>query len=151
MAMKDLPQEKWGSVVTNYTQLYGKTQDYTDQLRALEKARNEKPQDPAARFLLGDHYYYLGRTRSLPRVGQGDYFGAQGSVRPHCEMPQPRSLACPRLRLRPAVPIPRVRCSQAFRRKVRRSKVPVRSNDFSRLRPASSFFRPGRPAVQIGG
>ncbi len=41
MAMKSLPQEKWGAVITNYTQLYGKTQDYTDQLRALEKAQRK--------------------------------------------------------------------------------------------------------------
>ncbi len=29
-------------------------------MRALEKARNDKPGDPAIRFLLGYHYYYLG-------------------------------------------------------------------------------------------
>ena len=67
MAMKGLPQEKWGSVVTNYAQLYGNAQDYTDHLRALEKARNEKPDDPAARFLLGFHYYYLGHTKEAFR------------------------------------------------------------------------------------
>jgi len=63
LAMKLLPDDKWGSVITNYTQLYGKPQDYTDQLRALEKARDQKPDDPAVRFLLGFHYYYLGHTK----------------------------------------------------------------------------------------
>ena len=47
----------------NYQQLYGKSQDYTDQLRALEKARNEHPDDPALRMLLGFHYYYLGYSK----------------------------------------------------------------------------------------
>ena len=67
MAMKGLPQDKWGAVIANYTQLYGKTQDYTDQLRALEKARNEKQDDPAIRFLLGYNYYYLGHTKEAFR------------------------------------------------------------------------------------
>jgi tetratricopeptide (TPR) repeat protein len=61
--MKLLPDDKWGSVITNYTQLYGKAQDYTDQLRAVEKARDQKPDDAAVRFLLGFHYYYLGHTK----------------------------------------------------------------------------------------
>jgi tetratricopeptide (TPR) repeat protein len=67
MGMKGLPPEKWGSVVANYAQLYGNAQDYTDQLRALEKARNAKPDDPAARFLLGYHYYYLGHNKEAFR------------------------------------------------------------------------------------
>ena len=33
------PKDKWGTVVSNYTQLYGNMQDYTDQLEMLEKAR----------------------------------------------------------------------------------------------------------------
>jgi tetratricopeptide (TPR) repeat protein len=63
LAMKLLPDDKWGSVITNYTQLYGKAQDYTDQLRAVEKARDQKPEEPAVRFLLGFHYCYLGHTK----------------------------------------------------------------------------------------
>jgi tetratricopeptide (TPR) repeat protein len=61
--MKLLPDDKWGSVITNYSQLYGKAQDYSDQLRAVEKVRDQKPDDAAVRFLLGFHYYYLGHTK----------------------------------------------------------------------------------------
>ncbi len=44
----------------NYRELYGNPDDYTAQLRALEKAIGEKPDNPAQRFLLGFHYAYLG-------------------------------------------------------------------------------------------
>ncbi len=59
-AMQQLPKDQWGVVVTNYKDLYGSMQSYTDQLRALEKATKEKPDNPALRFLLGFHYAYLG-------------------------------------------------------------------------------------------
>jgi tetratricopeptide (TPR) repeat protein len=59
-AMQMLPKDKWGVVVSNYKELYGNAQDYTDQLRALEKAVKDKPDNPALRFLLGYHYAYLG-------------------------------------------------------------------------------------------
>jgi tetratricopeptide (TPR) repeat protein len=52
--------DQWGVVVKNYTDLYPNVQNFTDQLRALEKARNDKPTDPALRFLLGFQYNYLG-------------------------------------------------------------------------------------------
>src|SRR5262249_22977970 len=42
-------------------------QDYTDQLRALEKARDTKQDDPALRFLLGWHYGYLGYPKHSVR------------------------------------------------------------------------------------
>jgi predicted Zn-dependent protease len=58
--MQQLPQDKWDTVVKNYRELYGKVDDYTNQLRSLEKAAREKPDDPALRFLLGYHYGYLG-------------------------------------------------------------------------------------------
>jgi hypothetical protein len=58
--MQMLPEDKWGVVVSNYSQLYGNIQDYTDQLKALEKARDAKPDSPALRFLLGFHFGYLG-------------------------------------------------------------------------------------------
>jgi hypothetical protein len=60
MAMSAIPKEKWGVVATNYKELYGNPQDYTTQLRALENAVREKPDNPAQRFLLGYHYAYLG-------------------------------------------------------------------------------------------
>lgn len=59
-AMQALPKDQWDVVVKNYRELYGNGQDYTDQLRALEKAVKDKPDDPAQRFLLGFHYAYLG-------------------------------------------------------------------------------------------
>jgi hypothetical protein len=59
-AMRQLPQEKWGVVISHYTELYADTKDYTRQLRALEAAVKEKPGDPALRFLAGFHYAYLG-------------------------------------------------------------------------------------------
>jgi tetratricopeptide (TPR) repeat protein len=55
-----LPNDKWGTIVTNYKELYSNIGDYTSQLRALEKASAERPNDPALRFLLGWHYGYLG-------------------------------------------------------------------------------------------
>jgi hypothetical protein len=49
-------------------------QNYTDQLRGLEKARNDKPSDPGLRFLLGFQYNYLGyptqATRELDKAIQ---------------------------------------------------------------------------------
>jgi hypothetical protein len=59
-AMRMLPQDKWGVVVGNYTELYSNTQDYVDQLKTLEKAVKDDPKDPARRFLVGFHYGYLG-------------------------------------------------------------------------------------------
>jgi tetratricopeptide (TPR) repeat protein len=59
-AMQMMPKDKWGVVVTNFRDLYGNAGDYTPQLRALEKAVKDKPEDPAQRFLLGFHYAYLG-------------------------------------------------------------------------------------------
>jgi Flp pilus assembly protein TadD len=58
-AMQMLPEDKWSVVVSNYTQLYGNAQDYTDELKALEKARDAKPESPALHFLLGFHFGYL--------------------------------------------------------------------------------------------
>lgn len=59
-AMQILPKEEWGVVVKNYKELYTNVQDFTDQLRALEKAVKEKPKDPGLRFLAGFQYAYLG-------------------------------------------------------------------------------------------
>lgn len=59
-AMQALPKDQWGVVVGNYKELYGSVRDYTNQLRALEKAVDDKPDNPAQRFLLGYHYGYLG-------------------------------------------------------------------------------------------
>jgi len=55
-----LPEEAWGVVPQNYKDLYGKTGDYSQQLKALEAARKAKPDEPGLRFLLGYHYGYLG-------------------------------------------------------------------------------------------
>jgi tetratricopeptide (TPR) repeat protein len=58
--MQSLPENEWANVVKNYTQLYPNIQSYTDQLKALERARSAKPDDAAMRFLLGYHFGYLG-------------------------------------------------------------------------------------------
>ena len=63
-AMSMLPEDKWGVVVTNYSQLYGNVQDYTNQLKALEKARDAKPDSPALHFLLGFQFGYLGYPKN---------------------------------------------------------------------------------------
>ncbi len=59
-AMRILPKEHWGAVISRYHDLYGNQKDYTKQLRALEKAVNVKPNDAGLRFLAGYHYGYLG-------------------------------------------------------------------------------------------
>ncbi len=66
-AMNMLPEDKWGAAVEHYKQLYGNIQDYTNQLKALEKARDAKPDDPAIRFLLGFHFGYLGYPKEAVR------------------------------------------------------------------------------------
>lgn len=67
-----LKEEDWGVVISNYRELYTKIGDYTTQLRALEKSRKDKPEDPGLRFLLGFHYGYLGfpteATRELEKA-----------------------------------------------------------------------------------
>jgi Tfp pilus assembly protein PilF len=62
-AMRQLTKERWGVVISHYTELYRDTKDYTQQLRALERAMKEKPDEPALRFLAGFHYAYLGFTQ----------------------------------------------------------------------------------------
>ncbi len=61
-AMHRLPKEQWGVVVGHHTELYGKSSDYTAQLRALERAMKSKSEDPALRFLTAFQYAYLGFT-----------------------------------------------------------------------------------------
>ena len=62
-AMQLLPKEGWGVVVKNYKELYGGGSDFTNQLRALEKAVKDKPHHPALRFLAGFQYAYLGYAK----------------------------------------------------------------------------------------
>jgi tetratricopeptide (TPR) repeat protein len=71
-AMQILPKEDWGVVVKNYKELYGNIQDFTDQLRTLEKAVKDKPNDPALRFLAGFQYAYLGYPKeSVDQLDKG--------------------------------------------------------------------------------
>ena len=58
--LHQLPKEEWGSFVTRYQDYYGNPQEYTHQLRMLEKAISGKPSSPALHFLAGYHYGYLG-------------------------------------------------------------------------------------------
>jgi hypothetical protein len=67
LAMGSLPEERWGTVVENYRQLYGNIGDYTSQLKALEGVAKEQPNDPALRFLLGYHFGFLGFPKQAVR------------------------------------------------------------------------------------
>jgi tetratricopeptide (TPR) repeat protein len=58
--MQLLPPEEWGVVVKNFKELYGSGPDYVNQIKALEKGLEAKPNDPAMRFLIGYQYGYLG-------------------------------------------------------------------------------------------
>ena len=44
----------------HYRDFYSDPREYTRQLRVLEKAIGNKPENPALRFLSGYHYGYLG-------------------------------------------------------------------------------------------
>ena len=66
-AMQMLPEDKWGVVISNYSQLYGNPVDYNNEIKALEKARDEHPDSPAIRFLLGFHFGYLGYPKHAVR------------------------------------------------------------------------------------
>jgi tetratricopeptide (TPR) repeat protein len=66
-ALSMLPEDKWGTVVTHYKELYPNAADYTTQIRALEKARDAKPEAPAFHFLLGYHFGYLNYPKHAVR------------------------------------------------------------------------------------
>ena len=98
-----LPQDKWGVVVSNYSELYRGNQDYTDQLRALEAAR-KKTNSPALQFLLGYQYGFLGYPKEAVReldkgIGMApgdviakklrDYFAAKLPSPPACPASAP--------------------------------------------------------------
>src|SRR5262249_32188337 len=71
-AMRLLTRSEWGIVIAHYNEIYGKSEDYTTQLRMLEKAVREKPGDPALRFLAGFHYAYLGfHQQALEQLEKG--------------------------------------------------------------------------------
>jgi hypothetical protein len=55
-----LPKDQWGSVIAGYRELYGRPEDYTNQLRSLETAIKDQPRSTALRFLAGYHYSFLG-------------------------------------------------------------------------------------------
>ncbi len=67
VGMQSLEQAQWGNLVKNYRELYPNIQNYSTQLKALEKARDTKPDDPALRFLLGYHFGYLGYPKEAVR------------------------------------------------------------------------------------
>jgi hypothetical protein len=79
--MQILPKEEWGVVVKNYKELYTNIQDFTDQLRALEKMVKEKPNDPALRFLAGFQYAYLGYPKeAVDQLNKGLKFAPQDQM-----------------------------------------------------------------------
>jgi thioredoxin-like negative regulator of GroEL len=69
-AMQELPQDRWGVVVSNRNELYCNPKSYSFQLQQLENAVNDHPNDPAQRFLLAFQYAYLGYPQAA--VGQLD-------------------------------------------------------------------------------
>jgi tetratricopeptide (TPR) repeat protein len=80
-AMQQLPKDQWGVVVTNYKELYGSIQSYTDQLRALEKAVADKPNSAGLRFLLGFHYGYLGfPQQAVPQLDKALEFAKEDAL-----------------------------------------------------------------------
>jgi tetratricopeptide (TPR) repeat protein len=80
-AMQMLPKEHWGVVVKNFRELYGNAADYTTQIRALEKAETEKPDNPATRFLAGFHYAYLGYPKeAIDQLDKGLKFAPQDEM-----------------------------------------------------------------------
>lgn len=66
-AMSILPEDRWGTVIANYRDLYGNTQDYVNQLKGLEQAVRNDPKDPALRFLVAFQYGNLGYPRDAVR------------------------------------------------------------------------------------
>ena len=58
-AMELVPAEKWDVVVKNRAELYGNNRSFSDQLKALEAARDTND-SPAVRFLLGYEYGFSG-------------------------------------------------------------------------------------------
>ena len=70
LGMLLLPPEHWGVVVKNYKELYPSNATYTAQLRAAETARDNNPNDPAMRFLLGFQYQYLGYPTQAAREAE---------------------------------------------------------------------------------
>jgi Tetratricopeptide repeat len=62
-ALALLPEEKWGTVVTHYSELYPNIQAYSGQLRATEKLRDGSPELAPLRLMLGYHWGYLGHSK----------------------------------------------------------------------------------------
>jgi tetratricopeptide (TPR) repeat protein len=66
-ALMLLPEEKWQPELSNATKLYANPQDYKDQLKGLERAVKENPDNPALRFELGFQYGFSGRRAEALR------------------------------------------------------------------------------------
>jgi len=59
-AMRALPPDRWGVVVTNRNELYNDPGAYLAQLQELKTAVRDNPDDLSQRFLLAFQYTYLG-------------------------------------------------------------------------------------------
>jgi len=101
-AMQMLPKEHWGVVVKNFRELYGHTVDYTTQIRALEQAEREHPDNAAMRFLAGFHYAYLGYPQeAIDQLDKGlkivpqDEMAKQLREEMQAKLPQPAAPAAP--------------------------------------------------------
>jgi thioredoxin-like negative regulator of GroEL len=61
-ALRALSEDRWGEIVSNHRDYFASSAEYDQRLRALERHVARNPRDPSARFLLGYHYGYRGRT-----------------------------------------------------------------------------------------
>jgi Tetratricopeptide repeat len=66
-ALALLAPEKWVAAANSNLNLYTDSQDYKDQLSALEDAERKNPNDPALRLLLGFLYGYSSRPGDASR------------------------------------------------------------------------------------
>ena len=129
-----MPEDEWGTAVQNYTQLYGNVGDFSSQLKQLEAAVKEKPDDPARRFLLGFEYGYLNYPQQAVReLGKAVELEGRGMRPPGgCTISLPRRSALrwwarfPRPPHRPGPLLPALR--RPPRRRPRRARL-----DFWRL------------------
>lgn len=61
-ALRALSEDRWGEIVSNHRDYFASSAEYDQRLLALERHVARNPRDPSARFLLGYHYGYGGRT-----------------------------------------------------------------------------------------
>ena len=79
IGMQMLPENEWGNVVKNYTQLYGNIQNYTNELKALETARNREARRSGPAVPVGLSLRLPGLSQAgRSGTGQGPRLAAEG-------------------------------------------------------------------------